>query len=245
MPERRRSVRRPVAASVVAPLMLGSAALALTSCSFGALEARLGVRFVQEGQTWTPGTVAAVTLALESLPPEVRARLGNPDLGPLLILSNETGADVTGWSPFGRPANYYSNHKGYNEIVLYPDQSRFTVLHELGHAYQLRSVPPGRIAWVFLDPEFLDFMAATGWRLESSPEEVTASFEAYQVRVSYHGAFVWTGLSSFDPLEDYANSFAMFFSDPARLRELSPERYGWMATHLPGVGEDLAVAAPR
>lgn len=234
----RRTPRRVVPASVVAPLMLGSAALVMSSCHVAALEARFGVRFVEEGQTWTPGTLAAVAEALELLPPEVRSRLGNPDLGPLLLLSNETGTDVTGWSPYGRPANYYSNHKGYNEVVLYPNQSVFTVLHELGHAYQLRAVPPGRIAWVFLDPEFLDFMASTGWSLESSVEDVRASFEAYQVRVSYRGAPVWEGLSRFDPLEDYANSFAMFFRDPARLRELSPERYEWMAAHLPGVRQE-------
>jgi hypothetical protein len=218
-------LRLAIIASVVA--------LFLTACNFAALEARFGVRFVEEGQTWTPGTVASVTRALELLPPEVRARLGNPSLGPLLILSNETGTDVTGWSPYGRGANYYTNHKGYNEIVLYPNQSVFTVLHELGHAYQLRNVPPGRVAWVYLDSEFRDFMVATGWVLESSPDEVRASFEAYQVRLSYRGTFTWTGLSSFDPLEDYANSFAMFFSDPARLQGLSPERYEWMAAHLP------------
>lgn len=235
MLERRRSCHRSVPASIVAPLMLGSAALVMGSCHVAALEARFGVRFVEEGQTWTPGTLAAIAEALELLPPEVRALLGNPGLGPLLLLSNETGTDVTGWSPYGRPANYYSNHRGYNEVVLYPDQSVFTVLHELGHAYQLRTAPPGRIAWVFLDPEFLDFMAAAGWTLESSMEDVKASFEAYQVRVSYRGAPVWEGLSRFDPLEDYANSFAMFFRDPSRLRELSPERYHWMATHLPGV----------
>jgi hypothetical protein len=234
---------RAVPASVVAPLVLSGAALAVASCHFAALEARFGVRFVEEGQTWTPGTVASVTRALELLPAEVRARLGNPGLGPLLILSNETGTDVTGWSPFGRAANYYANHKGYNEIVLYPDQSVFTVLHELGHAYQLRNVPPGRVAWVYLDPEFRDFMAAAGWSLESSPEDVRASFEAYQVRCSYRGTFTWTGLSSFDPLEDYANSFAMVFWDPARLRELSPERYGWMAVHLPGVQGQAVGAA--
>ncbi len=244
MAQRRRRSPGMAPASVVAPLMLGGAALLLTSCHFAAIEARFGVRFVEEGQTWTPGTVASVTRALELLPEEVRARLGNPALGPLLILSNENGADVTGWSPYGGAANYYANHKGYNEVVLYPDQSVLTVLHELGHAYQLRGAPPGRIAWVFLDPEFLDFIRATGWRLESSPDEVRASHEAYQVRTSYHGTFVWEGLSRFDPLEDYANSFALFFADPERLRELSPERYEWMAAHLPGVAAPEAAAAP-
>lgn len=240
MAQRRRRAAGVAPASVVAPLMLGGAALLLTSCHVAALEARFGVRFVEEGQTWTPGTLASVTRALELLPPEVRSQLGNPALGPLLLLSNEGGVDVTGWAPYGAPANYYANHKGYNEIVLYPDQSVVTVLHELGHAYQLRGVPPGRIAWVFLDPEFADFMQATGWRLESSPEEVRASYEAYQVRVSYHGGFVWEGLSRFDPLEDYANAFALFFADPERLRRLSPERYDWMATRLPGVATTWA-----
>lgn len=236
------SRRRRPAWAAGAPAVLGGVALLAASCQFAAMEASYGVRFVLDGQTWTPLSVASVDEALSSLPPEVRASLGNPALGPLHLLSNETGTDLTGWSPYGRAANYYSNHRGYNEIVLYPNQTASTVLHEMGHAYQLRSVPPGRIAWVFLDPEFLDFMEATEWRLESSPDEVAAAFEAYQVRFSYHGAPVWSGLSSFDPLEDYANTFAQFFLDPEALRTLSPERYEWMASHLPGVQPDTAFA---
>jgi hypothetical protein len=39
-------------------------------------------------------------------------------------------------------------------------------------------------------------------------------------------------MSNPDPLEDYANSFALFFYDPGRLQELSPARYDWMLRNV-------------
>ncbi len=222
----------PRAVRLATPVVLGATVILSASCQFATLELQYGVDFVEEGQVWDPASLQSVTTALSLLPPEARAQLGNPSLGPLHISSNYTGTSLTGWSPYGRGANYYTNHKGYNEVVLYPAQPVTTVLHEFGHAYQLRGVPPGRIAWVFLDAEFQDFMAATGWQVHSSREEIEAAREAYQVSFSYAGDNVWNNLSAFDPLEDYANSFAMFFADPERLRLLSPVRYDWMATRV-------------
>ena len=49
---------------------------------------------------------------------------------------------------------------------------------------------------------------------------------------SSHGPHVWQTLSNPDPTEDYANSFALFYLDPERLRELSPLRYQWMRQHV-------------
>jgi hypothetical protein len=39
-------------------------------------------------------------------------------------------------------------------------------------------------------------------------------------------------MSNYDPLEDYANSFALFFYDPQQLQQLSPARYQWMLANV-------------
>lgn len=211
---------------------LVAAAVLAAGCQLAALEAQYGVHFVIEGQTWDAASVGAVADALNRLPPHIRSQLGNPRLGQLRFLDNPDGRTSSGWSPYGRAANFYSNYEGKNEIVLAPDQGTFTVLHELGHAYQLRATEPGRNAHVLLDPEMRDFMATTGWRLLSSDAEVLAATEPYEVRLAYEGPPVWDSVSRDDPLEDYANSFALFFLDPGRLQQLSPARYQWMLRAL-------------
>jgi hypothetical protein len=40
-------------------------------------------------------------------------------------------------------------------------------------------------------------------------------------------------MSNDDPLEDFANSFAMYFLDPGALQQSSPGRYAWMAATFP------------
>jgi len=233
-PLRRGPGRRSPRLLALAALL--AAALFAASCQLAALEAQYGVHFVIEGQTWDAASVGAVADALNRLPPHVRSHLGNPRLGQLRFLDNPEGRTSTGWSPYGRAANFYSNYEGLNEVVLAPGQGTFTVLHELGHAYQLRATEPGKNAHVLLEPEMRDFMAATGWRLLSSDAEVLAATEPYEVRLAYEGSQVWDTISRDDPLEDYANSFALFFLDPARLQQLSPARYEWM---------QQAVAAPH
>ena len=42
---------------------------------------------------------------------------------------------------------------GKNELILYPKQSVFTIVHELGHAYNLRRTAAGRYNLVLLDAE--------------------------------------------------------------------------------------------
>ena len=46
------------------------------------------------------------------------------------------------------------------------------------------------------------------------------------------GGFTWPRLSHDDPLEDFANSFANFYLDPAGLRATSPARYNWFAANV-------------
>jgi hypothetical protein len=145
---------------------------------------------------------------------------------------NTQGRSISGTAPYGGPANFYSTNDGVNELVLYPRQSPFTVLHELGHAYNLRRTPAGRYALVLLDPEMQSFMAATGWRVLSTDAQVRAAVDQIGVSYAYDGVLPWSNLSHNDPLEDFANSFALFFLDPQGLHSLSPARYDWFAANV-------------
>ncbi len=191
-----------------------------------------GIRLVMQGEEWDDRSLANVDAALSALPPNLLSSLGNPALGEMQIVVNREGRELSGTQPYGGPANFYSTNDGINELVLYPDQSAFTVLHELGHAYNLRRTPAGRYALVLLDPEMQSFMAATGWHVLSADAQVRAAIDQIGVSYSYDGGFMWSNLSHFDPLEDFANSFAMYFLDPATLNSLSPARYDWFAANI-------------
>jgi hypothetical protein len=219
----------PLAMLALLPLLLAAAEPACR-----AQEARelYGVEIVMEGQSWDELSLGAVLGALERLPDHVVRRLGSRFDGRLHILCNEEARTLSGASVYPHGANFYSSNDGRNEIVLYPHQGTLTVLHELGHAYQLRLAPAGRYAWVFFQEEVRDFMAATGWTLSSSDAEVAAAVDQTDLRFAYGGPAVWQSMSYPDPLEDYANSFALFFYDPERLRSLSPVRYEWVLRHV-------------
>lgn len=189
---------------------------------------RYGVEIVLDGQSWDERSLDAVFDALERLPPHVVRQLGGRMGGPLYILCNAEARTLSGRAVFPHGANFYWSSDGRNEIVLYPGQGTLTVLHELGHAYQFRMTPGGRYAWVFFENEMRDFMSATGWILLSSDAEVAAAGDHTGLRFAHDGPQVWGVMSHADPLEDYANSFALFFYDPERLRSLSPVRYEWM-----------------
>jgi len=191
-----------------------------------------GVEIVMDGQTWDDASLNTILDALGKLPPHVVNQLGSRIYGRLYILSNDESRTMSGSKVYSSGANFYSNNDGRNELVLYPDQGTLTVLHELGHAYQLRMTPPGRYAWVFFQEEMRDFMAATGWRLLSSDADVAAAVDQTQLSFAYDGPQVWQFMSNNDPLEDYANSFALFFYDPQQLQQLSPVRYQWMLDNV-------------
>ncbi len=106
------------------------------------------------------------------------------------------------------------------------------MLHELGHAYNLRRTAAGRYALVLLDPQMQSFMAAVGWSVLSTDAQVRAAVDQIGVSYSYDGGFMWSNLSHNDPLEDFANSFATYFLDPAGLNSLSPARYAWFAANI-------------
>jgi hypothetical protein len=213
-------------------LLLGLLAAVLSACVLDDIRARYGVEVVTEGQTWDEEGLSAVVDALERLPDHVVRRLGNRYYGRLHVLSNADGAALDGWQPFSEPANYYSNFGDRNELVLVPGQSVRTILHELGHAYQMREVPSDRYAWVFFQSEMGEFMEATGWKLLSTDEEVAAARSVAELRFSYAGERIWGRVSNDDPVEDYANAFALYFWDPDELERLSPERFSFIDGHV-------------
>jgi hypothetical protein len=213
-------------ASEPAPLAVPAAPTA------GARWLEEGFVFVQEAQEWDEASRANVEGALSALPAGIRAQLGNRALGPVHILVNRAGRSLSGKQPYGGPANYFSTNDSRNELVLFPGQSVQTILHELGHAYNLRRIAAGRYSLVLLDPQMQSFMAATGWRVLSTPEQIRAARDHIQVEMAYEGQQVWSRLSHHDPLEDFANSFAMYFLSPSELESRSPERFAWFEANV-------------
>ncbi len=185
-----------------------------------------------DGQDWDAGSYTNVEGALSRIPARIRAQLGNRGLGPVNVLVNSAGRSLSGKQPYGGPANFYSTNDGHNELVLFPDQSVLTIMHELGHSYNLRRSPAGRYALVLLDPEMQSFMAATGWRVLSSTDQVQAARDQMQVSFAHDGPQVWPRLSHDDPLEDFANSFALYFFAPDELHQRSPERFAWFDANV-------------
>ncbi len=181
-------------------------------------------------ESWDAASAAAVDQALAVLPASVQAELGNPDLGPVQIIVDTDGRTPIGYQPYGGPANFYETNDGHNSVVLYPDQGVLTVLHELGHAYNLRHAPAGNYASVLLDPEMQSFMAAAGWRVLTPASQLASIADQSSVAYAYDGPAIWDNLSHNDPLEDFANSFAWYFGDPQGLQAKSPARYAWLAT---------------
>ena len=230
------SIRRPaifrIHGALRALVAFSLLAALASSCVLDQLRQQYAVEVVTEGQAWDEQGLTAVADALGRLPDHVVRRLGNRYYGRLSVLSNEDGVASDGWQPYADGANFYSNDGDRNELVLLPNQSVRTILHELGHAYQMREVPSDRYAWVFFQAEMHEFMAATGWQLLSTDAEVAAARSVSELSFSYGGPLIWDRLSNDDPVEDYANSFALYFDDPQALQRLSPERSQFIDTHV-------------
>jgi hypothetical protein len=183
--------------------------------------------FLNNPGEWTERSRASIAQALSLVPQRVRAVLGNPSLGPLYVSVNRHGRTMSGREPYGRAANFYSTNEGRNEIVLFPDQTPRTVLHELGHAYNLRRVAAASYAQVYLEPEMTSFLSAARWRILTPASALRQMRDHAEVAAVYEGAAIWPKLSRDDPLEDFANSFALYFDAPAELHRISPARYEW------------------
>ena len=97
---------------------------------------------------------------------------------------NLEGRTVSGQQPYGGPANFYATHEGRSELVLYPAQRVRTILHELGHVYNLRHAPPGRYAHVYLDPQMQSFLDAAGWQVLTDASQLPGLIAQSQVAVA-------------------------------------------------------------
>ena len=183
--------------------------------------------FLIDASSWSERSRAMVDDALAMLPANVRGQLGNSSFGPIYVSVNRDGRTMSGQQPYHRAANFFSTNEGRNEVVLFPDQTSRTALHELGHAYNLRHVPAGSYAQVYLDDEMQSFLTAAGWRVLTPASELRSLRDHVAVEVVYDGVPVWSRLSREDPLEDFANSFALYFTAPLELKALSTERYTW------------------
>jgi hypothetical protein len=237
-------VQAPSTAAPVVPLQpqtapAGAAVAPAPAPPPAAAQPRAGARwladgfvFVTDGQDWDTDSLANVGSALAHIPQRIRTQLGNRSLGDISILVNRSGTSLSGKQPYGGAANFFSTNDGRNELVLFPGQSVLTIMHELGHAYNLRRIPAGRYALALLDPEMQSFMAATGWRVLSTPEQVRAARDQIEVQYAYGGSFTWPRVSHNDPLEDFANSFALYYFAPGDLQEKSPERFAWFEANL-------------
>src|SRR4030042_944375 len=95
-------------------------------------------------QAWNAVSRQRVLAPLGLLPAHVVSDLGSSFYGRLYILANRDGRTLSGQAVYSSGANFYSNNEGRNELVLVPAQGTRTILHELGHAYQMRLAPPGR-----------------------------------------------------------------------------------------------------
>ena len=228
------SAPAPVAAAPAAPAPAPPAPPAVAAAPIVTIPDKWlarGVR-LQGSEAWDDVSLANVDAALSAVPARMLGSLGNPALGPLNVLVNPVGRTMSGAQPYGGPANFFSTNDGTNELVLYPKQSVFTIVHELGHAYNLRRTAAGRYNLVVLDAEMQSFMAASGWRVTSTESQIRSAVDHMGIGFINEGGFTWPRLSHDDPLEDFANAFATFYLDPAGLRAMSAARYNWFAANV-------------
>ena len=96
-----------------------------------------GVEIVTDGQNWDDASLNAVMDALGRLPAHVVNQLGSRIYGRLYILSTRSRAPCPAQSLLQRRQLLLEQRRPQRARPL-PGPGHGTVLHELGHAYQLR-----------------------------------------------------------------------------------------------------------
>lgn len=115
--------------------------------------------------------------------------------------------------PYGHaPANYY--YSPLRRVVLYVNQTPWTRMHEYCHAHQHEAV-----RW-YLGVE-------PGIALDEWYQTPEYALWAYYADWS---PMPWRVMSAWSPLEDFATSCGLYFTDPHALWTVSPER--WYAMGL-------------
>lgn len=211
----------PVVATPAPTAPLSDTAEALVAYA----NSEFGIGIVTEGQDWGDDAatqeqnIGAVVSAWQQLPLQVTSSIVQHPHGTLQILSNEQGRTSGGWQPYGDVAtSFYTNSdqsaEGYhpsNQIVLAAGSREDMVLHELLHAYSLRNVGADDYVSAFLDDEMKSFMAASGWQLLVSDDQLMAN--AHEPWDVVNGMFEYTGSGpgGGNPLEGFASAGAEFY----------------------------------
>lgn len=236
-----------------APVLSGAAALAADA------NATYGINIVVEGQDWGDSEAAqetnigAVISAVQRLPDTVISAAVAHPAGPLTFVSNDHGATLDGWQPYGgHPMTYYTNSDqgigGYhasNQVVLSVGTGTMSIAHEILHAYQNRNVGPDEYALALLQPEMGSFMEATGWRQVGSEAEVNEAVD--QPWSALNGLYVYEGrpltytsggggsamMTADNPIEAFAIAGSVYYARPSWMALPDwPEYWAWFDAHI-------------
>lgn len=205
--------------------------------------ATFGIEIVTDGQDWGDDdaeqeqNIGVVVSAWQRLPLQVTSSVVEHPHGKLQVLSNKQGRTAGGWQPYGDvPTSFYTNsdqgataYHASNQIVLATGSAEDTVLHELLHAYALRNVGADEYVSAFLDEEMQSFMAASGWQMLVSDDELMVNANVPWDVVNGFFAYTGSGPGGGNPLEGFASAGAEFYgADP--IGDL-PE-FDWFAANL-------------
>jgi len=102
--------------------------------------------------------------------------------------------------------------------VLQPDQSYAKQVHETCHAHQHWSINGGAA----LSPSDYDLVSWYG----------TVEGQSFSAAVT-DWPWPYAISTEVNRLEDFAESCALYYTDPARLLDISQARYNWMHANLP------------
>lgn len=116
--------------------------------------------------------------------------------------------------PYGRPGNFY--WAPLRQVVVMPGQGERTVMHELCHAHQHQVI----LEELGREPA-LDLREWYG----------TSEGQSFSALAAEHPP-PWAWLSALTPLEDFANTCALWNVDPDELRKRDPARWEWMKENL-------------
>lgn len=132
-----------------------------------------------------------------------------------LPLPDDLAVNTSGCARDGSCYAYNFYWSPTHEVVLQGDEPDIRLVHETCHAHQHWSINGGA-------PTREDLSAWYG-------TAEAASFGAIATGWPYPYAFTLAQ----NRLEDFAEACALWYVDPARLLDISPARYTWMAASLP------------
>lgn len=149
----------------------------------------------------------------------------------LHVYETTDGCTSTGFCPYGgeSSANYY--YAPLREIVISPGQGKLTLFHEGCHAHQHQVILDEIGREPTLDMrEWIDtaegqsFITTTGWTADGGLDPYGPTFLPNETP--------WAWLSHQSPVEDFANTCALWLAEPEELRHRDPLRYAWAERHL-------------